>query len=78
MTWPGGNHRVTTFLAPGLNYFYQHCVTCLYTHCVTCLHPHCVTCLYPHCVTCDTNEYAGLGETMAPEVIGKIGDRMDA
>jgi pimeloyl-ACP methyl ester carboxylesterase len=30
--------------------------------------------LYQHCHTCDLSEYAGLPETMAPEVITRIGD----
>jgi len=32
--------------------------------------------LYQHCKTCDLAEYAGLGETMAPEVVRRIGEWM--
>lgn len=46
----GGNRQVTTWLVPGVNHLYQHCVTC------------------------QLDEYAKLPETMAPEVIGRIGD----
>ncbi|MBS1606134.1 MAG: alpha/beta fold hydrolase [Bacteroidetes bacterium] len=46
----GGNRRVTTWLVPGVNHLYQHCVSC------------------------QTDEYARLPETMAPEVVGRIGD----